>query len=548
MNSMQLDSEQTTLFPKPVSNFPFGSSEMADLIRQHNWSQTPIGPLESWPMELCFTTNLILASKFPMAILWGQDLIFIYNEGYKLLINHKHPSAIGKSSREVWPEVWEFNSPIFEKVLRSGDTIHLEDQAFRINRNWPSEETFFTLCYSPIRLLNNSIGGVLVVLQETTRYVLSERRIREGEQLLRNIINSSPSHIFAVDTENRYTIANKALADFCNYPQEKMIGSKFQDLFNPEVALKLETINNEVMKNGLTKYFEEEVKTKSGNNFIQVMTSKFPIKNDAGKIIGMGGVATDISERKRLEDQLIEAKNRAEEIAKLKSQFLDTAAHELRTPVTVISFLVDIFQRNIEHSQVIDEKKLKQLRDAISRLTNLINDLLDLSRLERGLIKINKEKVNLHQLIKKCVDELCLLDPKRVIRIYPVELKFEVYVDRTRMTQVLYNLLDNAMKYTPDNSPIDIMIEPGNETLRVSIQDKGPGIPNETLQNLFQAFCRGNSPLNIKASGLGLGLSISKGIIELHGGQIGVRSELGKGSTFYFVLPTEKRFPLKTLQ
>ncbi len=521
----------------PSAYFPVGCGEMPELIRQFDWSQTPVGPLESWPEELRITTNIILESKFPMAILWGEELIFIYNDGYKSIINHKHPDALGKSTKDIWPEVWHFNRPIFDKVLKHGESTHLTDQLFRINRHWTSEETYFTLCYSPIRKLDQTIGGALVVLQETTRYVLAKRQLRENDQLLRNIIDSTPSHIFALDAKNHFTLVNKALADFCHSSKEKMAGKSIFEIFPQDVAQRLEQSNYQIMTKGITKYFEEEIENKSGKNKNQVMTSKFPIKDDTGTIIGIGGVATDITERKRLELELLEAKNNAEELANMKSKFLDTAAHELRTPVTIILLIVDMLQKSFDRGEIIDAKKIKQLKESTARLKSLINDLLNVSRLERGLLTLQIEPTNMSELIKKCVDDFRVLDEKRPFHFEVTGQWEEASIDQIRITQVLSNLLDNAMKYTPENSAIDISLQTHPKKIMVSVTDHGPGISDETLQHLFHAFSRGKTPLTIKANGLGLGLNVSRGIIELHGGHIGVKSKVGQGSTFYFEIP-----------
>ncbi len=151
--------------------------EMATLIREKDWASTPLGARDLWSVELRTVVNLVLNSHFPKAILWGKDLIFLYNDAYTKIAGNKHPQALGVSTREVGPEAWCINEPIFESVMDGGKSIFLENQPFRILRNNNLEETYFTLNYGPIYLDDGSIGGILVTLLETTSQVVASRRL-----------------------------------------------------------------------------------------------------------------------------------------------------------------------------------------------------------------------------------------------------------------------------------------------------------------------------------------------------------------------------------
>jgi PAS domain S-box-containing protein len=165
-------------------DFLSGGGETGELIRSLDWSATPIGSRDSWPESLRTVVNLILASSFPMAILWGSDLIFIYNDAYRVIAGERHPDAMGRSTREVWPEVWEFNKPIFEKVMTRGETVHFDDQLFPIVRDGRMEDAYFTLSYSPIRSGADQVAGTLVVLLDTTERKPSEVTLRQSEERL----------------------------------------------------------------------------------------------------------------------------------------------------------------------------------------------------------------------------------------------------------------------------------------------------------------------------------------------------------------------------
>jgi PAS domain-containing protein len=156
-----------------------------------DWSATPLGPRADWPEPLKTVTNLALSSSFAMAILWGEELIFVYNNGYRVIAGDKHPRAMGMSTREIWPEVWEFNKPIFERVMQEGQTVHLEDQLFRIQRNVEPEDAYFTLSYSPIWLEEGLVGGTLVTLNETTQRKQAEHALRDSEEMLRLALDAA---------------------------------------------------------------------------------------------------------------------------------------------------------------------------------------------------------------------------------------------------------------------------------------------------------------------------------------------------------------------
>jgi hypothetical protein len=158
--------------------WPAGDGEMTRLVREHDWSATPLGPAEDWPQSLKTAVDLLLAGEFPMIALWGEKLVQIYNDGYRRIMADKHPEGLGQPTRECWPEVWPINEPIYERVF-AGETLTLEDKLFPIARHGSHdghlEDAWFTLCYSPLRDEDGVVAGVLVNVLETT-----ERR--EGEE------------------------------------------------------------------------------------------------------------------------------------------------------------------------------------------------------------------------------------------------------------------------------------------------------------------------------------------------------------------------------
>jgi len=261
-----------------------------------------------------------------------------------------------------------------------------------------------------------------------------------------------------------------------------------------------------------------------------------PFKQKDGTVL-WHGFLTEISARKKAAQDLLAAKEAAESAAKTQATFLNIAAHELRTPISSISLLLQLAAKQLQMGQSLSPEFIQRMNAPSDRLKTLVTDLLDLSRLERGIVVLRLVDTDLVSLIDDVIGEFRIQAPHRKFDFTKLPEPLHIMCDPIRINQVLSNILDNAIKYTPDQSTITVNIVTQQDTVRVSIRDQGPGIPQNRQKYLFQAFSRGSSDETIRASGLGLGLSISRRILELHHGSIGVISEEGKGSTFYFDLP-----------
>ena len=173
-----------------MADWLHSSGEMAERIRDADWAATPLGARDAWPPELRTAVNLLLANRFPCAILWGKELLLLYNDAYRDLAGGKHPHALGRSTRDIWPEVWPINEPIFAAVLGRGETVFLENRLFPIRRLGFLEEAYFTLSYGPIRLEDGTTGGCLVTMAETTGQVIARRRFQLQSELLAGVFGA----------------------------------------------------------------------------------------------------------------------------------------------------------------------------------------------------------------------------------------------------------------------------------------------------------------------------------------------------------------------
>ncbi|EIM26759.1 PAS domain S-box protein [Microvirga lotononidis] len=194
---------------------PPGTGEMAGRIRTHDWAATPLGPLETWPQSLRSAVDLILPNGLPMIVLWGPELIQIYNEGYARIMGLKHPAGLGQPTRDCWPEVWHINEPIYERV-RAGETVTFDDALYPLSRSGVLEDVWFTLSYSPLRDDSGVIAGVLVTLFETTaRHVAQRQRdeaagaLQMSEERLRRVLETDAVGVLLFNHEGTLIDANE---------------------------------------------------------------------------------------------------------------------------------------------------------------------------------------------------------------------------------------------------------------------------------------------------------------------------------------------------
>lgn len=242
----------------------------------------------------------------------------------------------------------------------------------------------------------------------------------------------------------------------------------------------------------------------------------------------------------RLYSEQVEARRKLEDLSRLKDEFLSIASHELRTPVTSIKGYTQLAKTLIRENDLhTSEEYLEIALDQIDRMSRLILELLDVSRIETGRLEIRREPIDWAAFVRSVVHRHQTAVPDRVFRIEVPELSKEVMGDRDRLEQVLTNLLENAVKYSPEGSGITTVVRDEGDRVVTAISDQGIGIPTDELSQVFERFHRGRQVSSTNYGGLGLGLYITKQIIERHGGTIWVESREGAGTTFYFALPAQ---------
>ena len=387
---------------------------------------------------------------------------------------------------------------------------------------------------------SEDITNYMIAQKRASNFELANLELKEVRNFLETILDNIPNMVFVKDAiDLKFIIFNKAGQQLLGYSQAELLGKNDYDFFSKSEADFFTAKDHAVLSSRkILDIPEEPIHTRLHGERI-LHTLKVPIYDDNGNGLYLVGISEDITDKIQLTEARL-AQKVAEDLAKRKTMFLDIAAHELRTPITSLSLMLQLAQRQIEKGKPISFDVLARLKEPADRLSKLIVDLLDMSRLERGLVVLFPERTDIAELVSKCVDDFRIRAPGRSFVLIKPDHSVEIELDKIKINQVLSNILDNAVKYALEGV-IKVVIEEKETSVRVSVIDQGPGISENHKKVLFTAFSRGTSDETIKTSGLGLGLSVSNSIIELHGGVMGVEGKDGEGSTFYFELPLRKK-------
>jgi signal transduction histidine kinase len=363
----------------------------------------------------------------------------------------------------------------------------------------------------------------------------SEEDLRRHHRLIQHILNYVPHGIFWKDRESRFLGGN---AEFVAYADgvetiEDMLGKTDHDFFAYEQAQHYRDCDVFVMQTGQPLLDVVEPIAR-GDETRFLLTSKVPLRNDSGAIIGVLGIFADITERRRMEKALQAATLSAESAARAKSEFLTVVSHELRTPLTLILGPLDILLAKELPADTRTE--LERMRRNATRLQLLVNDILDTSKIEAGRAEVVSEPVDVARLLREIVGDANAAASARGLSLSFVEHGSlgVVSIDRGKLERIVLNLVANALKFTPAGGRIVVeLIALEGNGCEIAVTDTGIGIPLEQQQGLFERFHQVDSSVRRNYGGTGLGLSLVKKLAELMGGSAGVKSKAGTGSRFY---------------
>ncbi|VVB89398.1 Methanogenesis regulatory histidine kinase FilI [uncultured archaeon] len=379
----------------------------------------------------------------------------------------------------------------------------------------------------------------IVVLKEREERRRAQEKIYASASYARNLIEVSLDPLVTISPDGKITDVNIATEQVTGFSREKLIGKDFSNYFTePDKA---RAGYKKVLEKGLVRDYPLAIRHKSGK-VTDVLYNASVYKNEAGEVQGVFAAARDITERKKTEE-LQHENIRLEAANKAKSEFLASMSHELRTPLNAIIGFSDIMRLKIGGNLNEEQQHFVENISLSGKfLLALINDILDLSKIEAGKIELELEKMSVPETIK----ETFTLMKEKAIK-HNVELKTEfdpeaefIEADKQRVKQVLFNLFNNAVKFSkPEGGTVTMTTKKEGDMAKFSVIDTGIGIREENVGKLFKKFEQLEPGINKKYGGTGLGLAITKQLVELHGGKIWVESKFGEGSTFTFILPVK---------
>jgi PAS domain S-box-containing protein len=371
----------------------------------------------------------------------------------------------------------------------------------------------------------------LLVIRDISDRRRAENALRESEQQLRLITDTAPVYLARIDLEHRYLFVNKSYALRFGLDPDSLIGKRAPEVVGEQAYLAFRPYVERALA-GETVEFDMSVPYKGIRGTQYVHATYVPERDGKGQIQGLIAAITDISARKLAEDQLRQADKR-------KDEFLAMLGHELRNPLGPIRTSVQIMSRVPS-----DSPKMKEARAMIARqvehLTRMVDDLLDVSRVTEGKIALRLETLELGAVIQQAIDTAKpLIDAHRhTLTVSMEERPLYVRADSVRLAQVFANLLQNASKFTPDGGCIELCVEVEQKICRIVVRDNGIGITEELLPYVFDLFTQAERAADRAQGGLGIGLTVVRKLVELHGGRISASSRgADQGSEFTVELP-----------
>ncbi len=565
--------------PESNKHFPeflSGGGEMGERIRNFDWESTPLGPPESWEQSLRTCVRIMLSSSQPIWIGWGPQLIKLYNDPYKTIVGGKHPEALGQPASIVWSDIWTDIEPMLKKVMLEDSGTYVENQLLIMERNQYPEETYYTFSYTPIPGDQGGTAGMICFNTDDTSRIVNQRAL----QVLQNL-----GKLSFRDTDP-LEIYGKA-ADILRSNTKDFPFALFYEVNEKhKIARAVAWAGEREHYSALPDQVEIDV-TSSSNITAAILTGEVVLaqNNGAGKLphgfwdiapreflyipirianhrlpaailtVGLNPYRKYDREYQQfirlLSDQLSlilnnmhalhEERMRSEALAKIdesKTLFFNNISHEFRTPLTLILGPLEELMREADSIPARAFQALETTHRNAMRLLKLVNTLLDFSRIESGRHKARFSPVQLEELTSNLAGSF-----RSVMERGQLELEIDihpigepVYIDTDLWEKIIFNLLSNAFKFTLEGK-VTVSLKAEGDFAVMKISDTGIGIPEDELPNLFTRFHRVQGAGGRTFEGSGIGLSMIRELVRMHGGSIEVQSTEGAGSTFTVSIP-----------
>ena len=552
--------------------FLAGGGECGERMRAMDWSASPLGPPQRWPQSLKTCVRIVLTSRQPMFVWWGDKLINLYNDPYRAIVGGKHPEALGRPAAEVWSEIWSEIGPRVATVLEKNEGTYDEALLLIMERHGYPEETYYTFSYSPVPDDQGKIRGILCANTDETQRIIGERQLallrelglragqartlaeaclRSAEALATNPRDFPFATIYLADTERREMVLAGAAGIISGHPaagekisldapkpwpfREVIAQGEIRVLskLDPELTLPRgpwadpprQAVMQPIVAGGTTGVLV------IGLNPLRLFDDGY---RRFVELVG-AQIGAAFGNAQAYQDE----KKRAEALAELdraKTVFFSNVSHEFRTPLTLM--LGPTEDALASPGGALSGESLRTVHRNELRLLKLVNSLLDFSRIEAGRIHACYRDTDLCALTADLASAFRATVEKAGLRLVVdcSDVPDHVFVDQDMWEKIVLNLISNAFKFTFEGTII-VSLHGRGERVELIIEDSGIGIGTEDQRRLFERFHRVQAVKARTHEGSGIGLALVAELVKLHGGTIAVDSALGRGTKFSVSIP-----------
>jgi PAS domain S-box-containing protein len=454
-----------------------------------------------------------------------DGIITSWNPAAERMFGYLEKEAVGRHISLIIPaDRMDEEAFIIGKIAKGEKVDHFET----IRQTKSGTLLPISLTISPI---HNSTGKIIGA-SKIARDISDQKKAAEKQGVLAAIVDTSDDTILSKTLNGIITSWNKAAERMFGYTEAEAIGQHISLIIPPDRLNEETFIIGEVSKGNRVDHFQTLRLAKNGS-LIPISLSVSPIVDDKGKVIGASKIARDISAAQTSQEEISKLYEQLKELNAKKDEFIGLASHELKTPLTSVNGYLQLLDLQVseEKAKVFLHKAQQQLK----KLSALVDDLLDVSKIEAGKLHYATDDFNICEVVNDAIDLIAHTNTTHRITLHSSFQECILKGNAHRIEQVIINLLTNAIRYAPDSKGIEVFLTCSKRDVLIGVKDHGVGIAQEKLEHVFSRYYRVDE--SSKVSGLGIGLYLCHEIVTKHGGKIWAESEAGKGSTFWFALP-----------
>ncbi|PRX50378.1 response regulator receiver and ANTAR domain protein [Prauserella shujinwangii] len=551
-----------------------GPGDTLARLRAFDWASSPLGPVERWPAELRAAVRTVLPSRVPMLLWWGPQLTQIFNEAFTPLLGEKYPDAIGQPAAECWAEVWPEVGPLAEQVLRGDGATYSENLRLFMRRHGYLEETYWTFSYSPIHDERGEVAGVFVATTDMTPRVVGDRRL-DTLRRLGSLSLAGPTT--GGGAAAACTEAIRVLGD--NRADLPLVAAYLWGEGDESDGLRLvasagiteggglggdglRSVLRRVARGGAAEHVTDLANRLPGSAEVDealvlplrpggqerpagaLLLGLSPYRELDGSYRGFAELVTDRVSTVLADAGVLASEGRRvaalAELDAAKTRFFQNVSHEFRTPLTLL--LSPLRELLDEHAGVLpaaQRESMEAAYRAAQRLRRLVDTLLDVARAESAQLRPRPSPTDVAALTADCAAMFHSVAEEAGLELrvhVPATAGGLALLDQDMWARIVFNLLSNAVKFTPAGS-VTLTLRVEGDRIVLSVADTGTGIAREQQERIFDRFHQVPEVRSRSREGSGIGLSLVADLVGALGGEVGVDSEPGRGSTFTVTVP-----------